>query len=115
MSLLLEAIKTANYNHIYNHELAHKNAGGKYAGAIHIQRNEFGIPIAGHVPIQMPTLDKNNPDNTINHANIVIDAALAPGDPSAQDYKVASQARDIKYLAQSYKANHQGKKLDINA
>ena len=28
-----------NYNHIYAHEMAHKTAGGSFAGAISIERN----------------------------------------------------------------------------
>ena len=104
-----------NYNHIYAHEMAHKKAGGKYAGDITIERDENGIPFAGHVPIQMPTLDKKNPQKTIDHANIVIGAAMAPSDPSKQDYKVANQAEQIKMQAQALKNKNQGNKLDIRA
>ena len=102
-----------NYNHIYAHEMAHKMVGGSFAGSITIVRNSEGIPIAGHVPIKMPTLDKTNPQKTIDHANTVIKAAMAPGDPSAQDYKVAAQAEQIKMQALAFKAKHQGNKLDI--
>lgn len=104
-----------NYNHIYAHEMAHKMAGGSFAGNISIERNSEGIPVSGHVPIKMPVLDKTNPQKTIDHANIVIRAALAPGDPSAQDYRVANQAEQIKMQAVAFKASHQGKKLDLLA
>ena len=104
-----------NYNEIYAHELAHKNAGGIYAGAISIERNSEGITVSGHVPIKMPTLNKNNPQQTIDHANTVINAALAPSDPSAQDYRVANQASQIKMQAMAFKAQHQGNKLDYRA
>lgn len=114
-TLSKQDVITRNYNHIYAHEMAHKNAGGVFAGAISIERNSEGIPISGHVPIQMPTLDKKNPQKTIDHANTVISAALAPSDPSAQDYKVANQASQIKMQAQALKNNNQGKKLDIQA
>ena len=50
-----------NYNHIYAHEMAHKAAGGQFAGAISIERNAEGIPVSGHVPIRMPVLNKSNP------------------------------------------------------
>ena len=105
-----------NYNEIYNHELAHKRAGGSFAGDIVIERNSEGIPVGGHVAIQMPTLDKNNPQKTIEHANTVIASAMAPSDPSDQDFKVASQARAIKQQAIEFKNNnpHLGKKLDIS-
>ena len=102
-----------NYNHIYNHELAHKNAGGQFAGAITIERDENGIPVSGHVPIAMPVLDKKNPQKTIDHANTVIKAALAPSDPSGQDYKVAQSAQNIKMKAQAIKDKKTGNKLDV--
>ena len=103
-----------NYNEIYAHEMAHKAAGGAFAGAISIERNSEGIPISGHVPIQMPVLDRNNPQKTIDHADVVIRAALAPNDPSGQDYKVANQARQIKQQAQNYKSQN-GSKLNVIA
>lgn len=104
-----------NYNHIYNHEMAHKMAGGSFAGAITIEKDENGIPVSGHVPIQMPVLDKKNPQKTIDHANTVIKAAMAPGDPSEQDYKVAQKAENIKMQALAIKDNKTGNKLDIQA
>lgn len=110
-----QALINKNYNEIYNHELAHKRAGGSFAGDIVIEKNSEGIPVGGHVAIAMPTLDKTNPQKTIDHANIVINSAMAPADPSAQDYKVANKARDIKQQAISFKNNNPnlGKKLDI--
>lgn len=104
-----------NYNHIYNHEMAHKMAGGQFAGAISIERNAEGIPISGHVPIKMPTLNRKNPQETIDHANTVIKAALAPSDPSSQDYNVANQASHIKMQALALKNNKQGNRLDFQA
>jgi len=102
-----------NYNEIYAHEMAHKMAGGKFAGDISIEKNSEGIPVGGHVPIQMPTLNRKNPQSTIDHANIVIKAAMAPSDPSAQDYRVANSAQQIKMQALAVKSENQGKKLDI--
>lgn len=106
---------TKNYNHIYAHEMAHKTAGGSFAGAISIEKNSDGIPVSGHVPIAMPVLDQRNPQNTIDHADTVIRAALAPSDPSGQDFKVANQAARIKMQAMACKSKHQGNRLDINA
>ena len=103
-----------NYNHIYAHELAHKTAGGAFAGAITIEKNSDGIPFAGHVPIKMPVLDKNSPQKTIDHANTVIKAAMAPSDPSSQDYKVAAEAADIKSQAETIKSKN-GNKLNFIA
>ncbi len=88
------------YAKIYAHELAHKNAAGSLAGSIFIEKNSEGIPVSGHVPIKMPSLDNENPDKTIEQADIVVKAALAPSDPSDQDLKVAAQARAIKAQAE---------------
>lgn len=104
-----------NYDEIYAHELAHKTAGGSLAGSIVIERNAEGIPFAGHVDIKMPSLDKNNPDKTINDANTVIRSAMAPFDPSGQDYKVAHQAQSIKMRAQALKSSGVGNNIDYNA
>jgi len=95
-----QAIKQ-RYNEIYAHELAHKNAAGSFAGSIVIEKDSNGIPTGGHVSIQMPVLDKNHPEKTIKHADVVIKSALAPSDPSEQDYKVAAQAKSIKFKAQN--------------
>ena len=101
-----------NYNEIYAHEQAHKSAGGALAGNIVIEKNADGIPVGGHVPIKMPALDPNNPQKTIDEANIVIRSAMAPGDPSPQDYKVAAKARAIKAQAQSMLTTA-GRKLNV--
>ncbi len=111
--LTKQELISKNYNHIYNHEMSHKVAGGPFAGAITIEKNSEGIPVSGHVPIAMPVLDKNNPQKTIDHANTVIRAALAPSDPSAQDYKVAQNAEKIKMKAQAIKDKKIGNKLDV--
>lgn len=110
-----QALIDKNYNEIYAHELAHQRAGGSFAGGIVIERNSEGIPVGGHVAIQMPVLDKSNPQKTIDHANTVIASAMAPSDPSEQDYKVAAQARTIKQQAMAIKNTNPnlGKKLDI--
>ena len=54
------------YNHIYNHEMAHKIAGGSFAGSISVEKDSNGIPVSGHVPIQMPILDKKNLRNELH-------------------------------------------------
>lgn len=95
-----QALIRKNYSEIYAHELAHKNAGGSLAGPIVIEKNSDGIPIGGHVSIKMPSLNKKNPKETIEQAETVIKSAMAPSDPSGQDYKVAAQARRIKTQAQ---------------
>ena len=89
-----------NYAEIYAHEAAHKRAAGSLAGPIVIERNGEGIPVSGHVSIKMPKLNRQNPKQTIEHADIVIKSAMAPSDPSGQDYKVASEAKSIKAEAE---------------
>ena len=110
-----DALIKKNYDEIYSHELAHKSAGGALAGSIVIERNADGIPFAGHVDIKMPALNPNNPQKTINDANTVIRSAMAPSDPSDQDYRVAAQAQSIKMQAQAIKDKNVGNKLDYNA
>lgn len=110
-----DALIKKNYDEIYAHELAHKSAGGALAGSIVIERNADGIPFAGHVDIKMPSLNPNNPQKTINDANTVIRSAMAPFDPSDQDYRVAAQAQSIKMQAQAIKDKNVGNKLDYNA
>lgn len=104
-----------NYNEIYAHEMAHKSAGGALAGSIVIEKNSDGIPVGGHVAIKMPSLNPDNPQQTIDEANIVIRSAMAPGDPSPQDYKVAAKARQIKAQAQGMLQGDKGKKLNLMA
>ena len=105
------------YNEIYEHEKAHKRAAGSFGGSIVIEKDANGIPTGGHVDILMPTLNKEKPDETIKHADTVIKAAMAPGDPSNQDYKVAAEARAIKAEAESYqnKNGSVGQKLNVVA
>ena len=110
-----DALIKKNYDEIYAHELAHKSAGGALAGSIVIERNADGIPFAGHVDIKMPSLNPNNPQKTINDANTVIRSAMAPSDPSDQDYRVAAQAQSKKMQAQAVKSQNVGNKLDYNA
>lgn len=98
---------------IYTHERAHKVAGGSLAGAIVIDWKN-GIPVGGHVSIKMPSLNPKNPKKTIEEANTVINSAMAPADPSSQDYKVAGQAKGIKAQAERMEAK-QKRGLDYYA
>lgn len=109
------ALIKKNYDKIYAHELMHKSAGGSLAGSIVIEKNADGVPVAGHVDIKMPSLNPNNPQKTIDDANTVIKSAMAPFDPSEQDYKVASKAKSVKMQAQAIKDKNTGNKLDYKA
>ena len=101
-----EAIKE-QYNEIYAHEQAHKSAAGSLGGPIVIEKNYQGIPIGGHVNIKMPALNKENPEETIKQADTVIKSAMAPSDPSNQDYKVASEARSIRTEAKNIESKNE--------
>ena len=105
------------YDEIYAHELAHKQAAGSFGGSIVIEKDGNGIPVGGHVAIKMPGLNPADPEKTIQHSDTVIRAALAPSDPSSQDLKVASEARNIKSKALSLKSTNPnvGNKLNYIA
>lgn len=67
------------------------------------------MAIGGHVNVKMPTLDKNDPQKTVNHAQTIMRSAMAPEDPSDQDYKVYSEASRVMFQAQQLLAqNKQG-------
>lgn len=80
------------------HEAAHQAAGGALAGAA-----SFGYTrgpdnkmyaVEGEVPIRMQK--GNTPEETIANAMQVVAAAMAPADPSPQDYKVAANAMQMQ-------------------
>ena len=107
-----QALIRKNYAEIYAHEAAHKRAGGSLAGSIVIEKNSDGIPVGGHVSIKMPKLNEDDPQETIKQADIVFKSAMAPENPSEQDYKVASEAKSIKAKAENIQNK---KRLDYYA
>ena len=108
-----QAMIKQRHDEIYAHELKHKNAAGSLGGAIVIEKDANGVPTGGHVDILMPTLNKKDPDKTIKHADIVIKSAMAPNDPSDQDYRVAAKARSIKAEAQRCTKQGCGQNLNV--
>ena len=76
------------------HEAAHKSAGGTITGPVSYTytRGPDGRSYitGGEVPINIST--GRTPQETIRRMQQVIQAALAPGDPSPQDRAVAAQA-----------------------
>ncbi len=101
------------YDEVYAHELAHKSAAGSLGGGIVIEKDSNGMVTGGHVPITMPGLNKTNPSLTLKQAQQVIDSAMAPSDPSDQDYKVAAEAKQILAMAREEIDNKKtGNKLD---
>ena len=86
------------------HEQAHARTGGPYAGApsYEYQRAPDGrmYAISGEVQIDTAPIP-GNPGATISKMDTVIRAALAPQEPSAQDSRVAAEARSAKAEAQA--------------
>ncbi len=79
---------------VRTHEMAHVVVGGPYAGApsySYVKGPDGRLyAVAGEVPIDLsPEAD---PLETVRKMERVIAAALAPADPSPQDYQVAAQA-----------------------
>jgi hypothetical protein len=83
---------------VRNHERAHAAVGGQYAGApsYEYERGPDGVnyAVSGEVPIS--TGATSDPQLTIEKAQIIRRAALAPAEPSAQDRKVAAEATQME-------------------
>ena len=77
------------------HEAAHAAVGGQYAGAptYSFQRGPNGVnyAVGGEVSISTSPI-ANNPKATLQKAQQVQRAALAPAEPSIQDRRVAAEA-----------------------
>lgn len=78
------------------HEEAHSAVGGSYASAptYTYTRGPDGkrYAVGGEVSIDVGVVP-NDPEATLRKMEIVLRAALAPAEPSAQDLRVASQAQ----------------------
>ncbi|MCZ6840336.1 MAG: putative metalloprotease CJM1_0395 family protein [Alphaproteobacteria bacterium] len=86
------------------HEQAHSRSGGPFAGApsYEFERGPDGhmYAVSGEVQIDSAPIDSDL-EATIAKMDTVIRAALSPQDPSAQDSRVAAQARAAKAEAQA--------------
>ena len=78
------------------HEQAHAAVGGSYAGAPSYTYTHGPdgqrYAVAGEVSIDTSAV-ANDPQATLSKMEIVVRAALAPAEPSAQDLRVAAQAQ----------------------
>ena len=92
------------------HEAAHQAVGGPYAGAVSFvyERGPDGLQYAvgGEVPIDVAPVP-GDPRATIDKMRTVRAAALAPVDPSPQDFQVAAQASRQQLEAQLELAREQ--------
>lgn len=85
------------------HEAAHQGAGGGLAGGASFTYTKGPdnkmYAVAGEVPIKMQT--SSDPNQTIANARAVVAAAMAPSNPSPQDYKVAANAVKMEMQARA--------------
>jgi len=86
------------------HEQAHQTVGGQYAGSMSLtyERGPNGqnYAVAGEVSIDISEV-ANDPESTLDKAEIVRRAALAPAEPSSQDRRVAAQAAQMELEARA--------------
>lgn len=94
---------SARDKEVRDHEQAHQAVGGQYAGAMEFtyQRGPDGkrYTVGGEVSIDVSKV-AGDPQATMNKANQVRRAALAPAEPSAQDRQVAALASQMYIEAQ---------------
>ncbi|WP_428033181.1 putative metalloprotease CJM1_0395 family protein [Amphritea sp.] len=86
---------SARDREVRQHELSHAAAGGQYAGAptFEYQRGPDGrlYAVGGEVSIDTSPVP-NDPEATLEKAEVILRAALAVADPSPQDRAIAARA-----------------------
>jgi len=96
------------------HEAAHKAAGGGMTGAASYtyQRGPDGkmYAIGGEVSISIP--QASTPEEALKNARTIAAAAMAPANPSPQDFAVASSARLMEIKAQQEIAQKEQQKQE---
>ena len=103
------------------HEMAHKVAGGELAGPVHYEYEKGPdgklYIVGGEVPIKIK--EGRTPEETIEIAQKIKRAALAPADPSPQDRAVAARAAILEMKArielqkQQQENNNKHQKINI--
>lgn len=101
------------------HEAAHAAAGGKYVSggpSFTYQRGPNGrfYAIGGEVQIDVSPV-ASSPQATLEKAEVVRRAALAPAQPSPQDLRVASNASKLASRARVEIAIQQREQLQVKA
>jgi hypothetical protein len=95
---------------VRDHERAHTAVGGQYASSPRytFERGPDGInyAVGGEVSISAGAI-AGDPEATIEKAQVVRRAALAPAEPSTQDRSVAAQATQIESQAKAELRNIQ--------
>ena len=107
---------------VRGHEAAHQAAGGGLTGGATFtyQKGPDGQMYAIGGEVSISTKAGSTPEETIANARQVIAAAMAPANPSGQDFAVASSARMMEIKAQQQLAKQQqeetlGKNIYQNA
>ena len=87
---------------VRGHEAAHQAAGGGLTGGASFtyQQGPDGKQYAIGGEVSISTKEGSTPQEAIANARQVIAAAMAPGNPSGQDFAVASSARMMEIKAQ---------------
>lgn len=98
------------YADVAKHESAHQSAGKHLAGAAVVRQHADGSA-DGEVPITVPKVNKQNPEETMSDGDTIIAAAMAPDKPSSQDYRVAATGAALKSEASSFKNSREFKEL----
>lgn len=86
------------------HELAHLAASGGLAtsgASYEYQQGPDGVDYAVGGEVSINVSPGRDPQDTISRARTIEAAALAPADPSGQDFAVAAQARQMEQEARS--------------
>ncbi len=90
----LQSLKSRD-REVRAHELAHASVGGQYASGATFtyEKGSDGVlyAVAGEVAINTSTI-QGDPRATLEKAQVIQRAALAPADPSSQDRSIAAAA-----------------------
>jgi hypothetical protein len=110
----LQELKTID-SRVRAHEAAHLAAGGGVVtggASFSYERGSDGkmYAVGGEVPIDSG--EANTPEATIAKAQQILAAAMAPADPSPQDYRVASSAVIMEMKAKADMLKEQQEKLE---
>ncbi len=113
----LNKLKTADAQ-VRAHEAAHLAAGGGVVtggASFSYERGSDGkmYAVGGEVPIDAS--EGNTPEATIQKARRIVAAAMAPADPSPQDYRVAATAMMMEVQARTEQMRELQNQINGNA
>jgi hypothetical protein len=114
--MVVERLKRTEQR-VIAHEMAHKAVGGQYVGAIRYSytRGPDGKLYITGGEVSIDVSEEETPEETIRKMEIVKRAALAPSDPSPQDYAVAHRAAiqemkaRLELLQKTFKQGEEGR------